>query len=146
MAPTAFIPTIIAIPTRQPVNCPRSWVLKEQLKTRVSKWSARIPARLLVGIKRYHCGMTVGHGWYKDYAGTTPASTECDVIGIFEDGTIVVALGAATFRLRKEWVEVTDWSRASSVVRELYDTAGAQWKGAVYDKNDEDIVFEQKAV
>lgn len=145
MARTTFVPTIIAIPTYQPEKCPRAWVLKEQLKTRVSKWKAAIPAQLLVGIKRYHCGMTVGHGWYKDYCGTTPAGTECAVTGIFEDGTIVVALGGATFRLRKDWVGVTDWSRVSSAVRDLYDAAGSQWEGPVYDKNDENIVLEQKA-
>lgn len=145
MTRTAFTPYIIARPVFQPANCPRSWVFKEQLKTKVSKWTASVPARLLVGIKRYHCGMTVGHGWYKDYCGTTPAGTECGVTGVFEDGTIVVVLGGSAFRLRKEWVEVTDWSKVSSAARGLYDGAGANWQGPIYGHNDQDIVFEEKA-
>lgn len=49
-------------------------------------------AILVTPIRRYNCGMTVGHGWYENYSHTDPAGAPIKILGAFEDGRLSVEL------------------------------------------------------
>jgi hypothetical protein len=61
-------------------------------------------------IRRYKCGMTVGHGWYRHFTHEDAAGAACGVLGWFDDGRVNVALpvGGCGLLGRAD-VEIVSW-------------------------------------
>jgi predicted Fe-S protein YdhL (DUF1289 family) len=89
---------------------------------RAKVYLAEIPAVTTVAIRRYNCGMTVGHGWYHVHAHTDPVGSECGINGWWDDGTVTVRFpGGGCGRLGRADVEITSWPEFTT------DEQRAQW-------------------
>lgn len=64
-----------------------------------------IPARLLRPIHKFHCGLTVGNGWYQRYCGSDEAGSEVMIMGWASNGTVAYCQKAACGSLPRAWVE-----------------------------------------
>lgn len=74
------------------------------------EYQGRVDAVTAVAINRYNCGMTVGHGWYKRFAGADPVGSQCSVLGWMDDGRVSVALPVGgTGLLGRGDIEVVAW-------------------------------------
>lgn len=76
-----------------------------------AKWyDGRADAVTTTPLRRYHCGMTVGHGFYRHHTHTDPVGSACAVYGWFSDGRVAVHLpGGGCGLLGRADVEVTRW-------------------------------------
>lgn len=51
-----------------------------------------VSAELTAECKRFHCGSTVGHGWYEQPLGADPVGAACTVYGVGDNGELFVRL------------------------------------------------------
>lgn len=64
-----------------------------------------VPARLLRPIHKFHCGMTVGSGWYEHYCGSDEAGSELTIMGWAANGTVAYNRQGGCGALPRAWVE-----------------------------------------
>jgi len=77
---------------------------------RAKEWQGAAPAQTRVAIRRYHCGMTVGSGWYRHYIYTNSIGASCAVLGWFDDGRVSVELpGGGCGLLGRADVDIVSW-------------------------------------
>lgn len=67
-----------------------------------------IPAKLLRPIHQFHCGMTLGSGWYEHYCGTAASGSEVTILGWAANGTVAYTRQGGCGSLPRAWVE-PDW-------------------------------------